>query len=155
MPRRVVLGALLLTACGADRVRMPNTPPPSVDDLQATVPATLDRVLGARYPLDAPSVYRFAEPVPGRVASWHWEPQQEGHVHTLGYRHGWCVDFWFTPSYAGYPAQPEVLRMAFVADGKLRGIFAAGSGNAPVELDKWSPDWVDSTWSSPASAPGR
>jgi hypothetical protein len=27
--------------------------------------------------------------------------------------------------------------MAFFGDGRLRGIFAPGSGHAPLELDRW------------------
>jgi hypothetical protein len=148
-------GLLCLAACGRPAPAPPIGPPPLADDLHPRVRATLDAQFAARYPLAGPSVYRFAEPVRGRVAAWHWEPQQEGHVHQLGYLHGWCVEFQVTPNYADYPPQPESRRMAFWAEGKLRGVFAAGGGNAPLELDKWSPDWVDPAWPPRASAPGR
>jgi hypothetical protein len=36
--------------------------------------------------------------------------------------------------------------MAFFRDGRLRGIFTPGPGNAPLALDKWAATWVDRDW---------
>ena len=145
----------LLAACSG-RLAGKDCGPPPRPGHQEQVRAMLDGIFNGRYRLEQASDYRFAEPVQDRVASWHWERVPEGHSHALGYRHGWRVDFWVTPHYAGYPEQPESQRMAFFGDGELRGIFGAGCCNAPLELDRWAPDWVDPTWvAKAASAPSK
>ena len=145
---------VLLAAASACRgsVTKDHGPPPGADH-QATVRAVLDRVLDEPYRLDGAPDYRFAPPVPDRIARWHFEPQVEGRSHSFGYHHGWRVDFRVTPRYVGCPPQPESTRMAFFADGRLRGIFAAGGGNAPLELDRWSVVWVDEDWQPGSAAP--
>lgn len=145
----------LLAACSG-RLAPKDCGPPPRPDHQEQVRAKLDGILGARYRLEQASDYRFAEPVQGRVAAWHWDRLPEGQPHAFGYRHGWCVEFWVTPHYAGYPPQPELAQMAFYGDGELRGIFGPGCRNAPLELDRWAPDWVDFTWvPKAASAPSK
>lgn len=145
-----LVAALLAGCSGEPPARDPGPAPDGpyrerVQDLQ-------DEVLGARYELEEPSSYRFAAPAPGRVARWHWEPQGDGRVHSFGYRHGWCVEFWVRPRYRGYPEQPESHRMAFFAGGELRAIFAEGCRNAPLELDRWSPEWLGPDWEPPSTA---
>jgi hypothetical protein len=88
------------------------------------------------------------------VAGWHFDPPEQER-HAFRYVHGWCVEFWVKPRYVGYPEQPESHRMAFFAEGKLRAIFSEGTRNAPLELDKWSPSWVDVTWRPAQPSPGR
>ena len=141
-----------LTAC--HRAAKDYGPPPPAEH-QALVRTAMDGVFDARYRLEHPSDYRFAAPVQDRVAYWLFEPEAPpGRSQTFGYLYGWCVEFWVTPHYRGYPAQPESHRMAFFGDGRLRGLFAAGLGNAPLDLDKWSPDWTDRAWAA-TKAPGR
>ena len=134
------------SACGGGRLPPKDPGPPPLADHQQQVRDLVERLLDAKYRLDGPSTYRFDAPAPGRVARWHFEPQIEGQSHQFGYEHGWCVEFRVTPSYVGYPAQPESHRMAFYAGGQLRGIFTTGLRNAPLELDKWSACWVDESW---------
>ncbi len=135
---------LLLAACG----REPPVPeePRLAAHHQAMIRELVDRVVGEQYELASPSRFRFAEPVRDRVASWHWEEKEDGKTHAFGYRHGWRVDFWWTPDYEDYPEQPESCRMAFFGEGRLRGIFVEGSRAAPLELDRWDSLWVDPTW---------
>lgn len=144
MKGRAALVLAVLVSC-SDAMRTDPGKPPDADHASA-IRTRLDEVLARKHDLAGPSAYRFATPVPDRVATWHWEPQEDGRPHALGYRHGWRVDFWITPRYVGYPEQPESVRMAFFGDGQLRGIFVEGGGNAPLELDKWSPVWVDPDW---------
>lgn len=134
--------ALLLSACGGER-KDPGPPPPAGH--QDAVRDAFERELGAKYPLER-AEYRFEAPAPGRVAKWHWEPKPDGQPHGFGYRHGWCVPFRATPSYEGYPPQPEQKYMAFFAGGALRGLFREGDANVPLDLAKWSPMWVDLGW---------
>jgi hypothetical protein len=147
MRRDLGLILVLCAACGGGPPPDPGPPPPAGHE--AAVRAVLDRVLDDRYRLDGAPSYRFAAAVPGRVARWHFEPQDDGRTHSFGYCHGWCVAFHVRPRYVGYPEQPETARMAFFAGGELRGIFADGLGNAPLELDRWHADWVDETWRPP------
>ena len=147
---RFLLLLPLLAAC--HREPKDYGPPPQAGH-QELVRAAMDRVFDARYRLEQPSDYRFAAPAQDRVAYWLFEPQQDGRSHQFGYLYGWCVAFHVTPHYRGYPPQPESHRMAFFADGKLRGLFAAASGNAPLDLDKWSADWTDTAWAA-TRAPG-
>jgi hypothetical protein len=131
----------LVSACGG----RDHGPPPDADH-QTTVRAAMDRVLDGMYRLESPSEYRFAAPVQDKVARWHFEPQVDGQTHDFGYLYGWRVDFWVTPHYAGYPPQPESHRMAFFGGGGLRGLFSQGTGNAPLDLARWSATWVDPEW---------
>ena len=151
MRNSTLVWTVLVAACGRAEPA-PKAVAPLPADHEITVAATNDRVIEERYELASPSTFRFAEPVEGRVAVWHWEPHVEGKSHSFGYHHGWCVDYWFTPDYEGYPEQPESYRMAFFGEGHLRGIFVEGSRNAPLELDKWDEIWVDPTW-PPRAAP--
>ena len=152
MQHRTALCVLLATAaCGRSRA---HGPAPAADH-QATIRAAMDRVLDEHYRLEAPSAYRFAAPAPDRVARWLFDPEVEGRHHEFGYRYGWRVEFWVTPSYAGYPTQPESHRMAFFADGQLRGLFADGGNQAPLELDRWEAAWVDHGWQPSPAAAGR
>jgi hypothetical protein len=146
----------LLAACSG-RLAPKDCGPPPPPDHQGQVRVMLDGILDGRHRLEQASDYRFAEPVKDRVASWHWQRVAEGEAYAFGYRHGWRVDFWVTPHYAGYPEQPESQRMAFFGDGELRGIFSPGCRQAPVELDRWAPDWVDFRWlpKAEASSPAK
>jgi hypothetical protein len=139
------VGLLVLAACSSPLPPRDHGPPPGPDH-EVQVRVMLDGIFDQRYRLEQASDYRFAEPVRDRVASWHWERVPEGQSHALGYRYGWRVDFRVTPHYAGYPPQPESPRMAFFADGELRGIFGDGCRQAPLDLDRWAPDWVDLRW---------
>ncbi len=145
---------LVVALAACDDVAVDPGPPPDAAH-QHAVRERHDRVVGERYPLERASAFRFEPPVPARVASWHWETVPEGRPHRFGHRHGWRVDFVVTPHHAGYPAQPEARRMAFFGDGALRGIFAPSGGGAPLELDAWSPLWVDPHWPAvdPAAPP--
>jgi hypothetical protein len=140
----------LLAACGG--AARDHGPAPDAEH-QATVRAAVERMLGERHELDGTPACRFAAPVPDRVPRWHFEPEVEGKPHSFGNVYGWRVDVWVTPSYVGYPAQPEAQRMAFFAEGRLRGLFAPGGGSAPLELDRWSALWVDPDW-QPVGAGG-
>lgn len=144
---RIALIVLLLGACGAEKPRDPGPRPPA--DFEQIVRHRQDAVFDARYRLAAASDYRFGTPVPDRVARWLWEPRSDdGRAHSLGYRHGWRVDYWVRPHYAGYPEQPESARMAFFADGELRGLFAPAANDAPLELNRWSVEWVGPEWTA-------
>ena len=132
----------VLAACSAAADPGPAPAP----DHQEVVREAMDRRLNEQYRLEAPSDYRFAQPVPDDVAYWLFEPEVPGRNHSFGNVHGWRVDFWVTPHYVGYPPQPESPRMAFFGDGRLRGIFVAGAGNAPLGLDRWEALWVDMDW---------
>src|SRR5262245_35900851 len=99
-------------ACSHEPADGPHLPPLRGDH-QDVIREMNDQVISEHYELEAPSQFRFAVPEEGRVASWHWEPHVDGRPHALGYRHGWCVEYWFTPDYEGYPEQPESYRMAF------------------------------------------
>ena len=148
---RCVLLLAALAACGGEP-RDHGPPPP--EDHQATVREVQDRVFAGRYALEAPSSYRFEAPVQDRVARWHFEPEPAvpGQGRSFGNVYGWRVDFHVRPHYASYPEQPESRRMAFFAGGQLRGIFMAGGGSAPLELDKWAAAWVDADWQAPPTA---
>lgn len=153
MPHCRALGILAaLAACSGSSELAPGPAP--ADGYQQAVRVAVARLLEANYELSQPLDCRFAAPAPGWVARWHWEPQTDGYVHSAGKVRGWCIDFWFTPHYVGYPAQPEAHRMAFFADGRLRGIFARGDGRAPIGLDRWDAVWVDHTWQG-AAAPAK
>jgi hypothetical protein len=143
----------LVPGCG-ENARDPGPAP--AGDYQQRVSVLQDEIFGKRYRLAEPSSYRFAAPARGRVARWHWEPQGEGRTHSFGYRHGWCVEFWVRPRYSEYPEQPESRRMAFFAAGELRGIFNEGGGSAPLDLDRWSAEWVGPDWEPAiASTPAK
>jgi hypothetical protein len=144
---------VLASACGSGLAKDPG-PAPGADH-QVEVRAAIARVLGEKYRLDGAPACRFAEPVPDKVARWHFDPQVPGQPNAFGYAYGWRVDFWVTPRYVGYPQQPESPRMAFFSDGRLRGIFWPGGDNAPLELDKWSPAWVDREWHPPRKGTGE
>src|SRR5262249_23201693 len=148
--RVCVLLLAAASACRNDGSRQDAGPPPAADQL-SQVRTLQDQLFARSYRLDGPPAYRFAEPVQDRVARWHFEPEGQ---QPLGYCHGWCVEYWVTPGYAGYPKQPESHRMAFFCDGRLRGLFTEGLRNAPLDLDRWAPSWVDTTWrpQDPASA---
>ena len=149
--RRVALMILLLGACGA-KPKDPGPRPPA--DFEQIVRQRQDAVFDARYRLEQASDFRFGTPVPDRVARWLWEPRSDdGRAHSLGYRHGWRVDYHVRPHYAGYPEQPESARMAFFADGELRGLFAPAPNDAPLELNKWYVEWVGPEWQ--AATPPR
>ena len=141
MRRGRCLLTVLLSACSGDPAR-DHGPAPGADH-QSTVRAAMDRVLGARHELDGSPAYRFAAPKQDRVARWLFEPEVEGRSHEFGYVYGWSVEFWVTPRYVGYTEQPQSHKMAFFVDGRLAGLFAEGTRNAPLELDRWAPDWVD------------
>jgi hypothetical protein len=147
-----LLALLATAACG--RLKKNYGPAPAADH-QATIRTEMDRVLDGMYRLEGPSAYRFAEPVRDRVARWLFDPQIAGRAHEFGYRYGWRVDFWVTPRYVGYPPQPESQRMAFFADGGLRGLFSDGGNDAPLELNRWSTTWVDRGWAPSPAAAGR
>jgi hypothetical protein len=138
-----------MAACTRGDGAAPGAPPGPAH--QDAIRERHDAVLAARYPLAAPSAFTFAAPVPGRVAKWHWEPQQDGRAHAAGHHRGWTVAFEVTPHYAGYPPQPRAQRLAFFAGGVLRGLFAPGEGSAPLALDAWSPLWIDPAWPPPAA----
>jgi hypothetical protein len=142
---------LVVAACSRGPAR-PVGPPPG-EGHRAAIAERHDAAIGARYPLAGPSAFRFDAPEPLRVAAWHWEPQDDGRTHTLAYAHGWGVRFDVTPRYQGYPAQPVAQRMAFFVEGTLRGLFARGGDTAPLELDAWSPLWVDPAWRPPDTPP--
>ena len=144
-----VLLLLSAAACSGGLPKKDPGPAPGPDH-QEQVRHLVDGLLDAKYHLEAPSRYRFEAPTPGRVARWHFDPQVEGRPGEFGYVHGWCVEFRVTPSYVGYPEQPESQRMAFWIEGKLRGIFLPGPRNAPLELDRWVTGWVDESWHPPA-----
>ena len=149
---RIAVIVLLLGACGTDKPKDPGPRPPS--DFESIVRQRQDAVFDARYRLEQASEFRFGTPVPDRVARWLWEPQtDDARAHSLGYRHGWRVDYWVRPHYVGYPEQPESARMAFFADGQLRGLFAPAANDAPLELNRWSVEWVGPEW--PAAKPPR
>ena len=146
-----VLPLFVFAACELEM--SPLEPGPALQPgYQDVVRTVQEEEFAERYELEAPSTYRFSAPVPGRVARWHWEPQDDGRRHSPGYRHGWCVEFHVRPRYEGYPEQPESRRMAFFGDGELRGIFTPGGNNAPLELDAWSPMWVGPDWPDPRRA---
>ena len=138
----IVSVCLLAAACGGEPPARDPGPPPG-DGHRDAVRVVVDRLLGERYELDGAPSYRFAAPVADRVARWHFEPHLDGEPHAFGYVHGFRVDLWVTPSYVGYPPQPEKPRMAFFTDGALRGVFAPGGDGAPLELDRWAALWVD------------
>lgn len=156
MTRLPTLFVAVLAACSKPPAPKPEEPPLAANH-QSAIRLLVDHVVGERYELASPSQFRFAAPVRDRVASWHWEEQEEGKTYAFGYRHGWRVDFWWTPDYEGYPEQPEHHRMAFFADGELRGVFLEGGNKGPLELDKWHPVWVDMGWQprTAQSAPPR
>jgi hypothetical protein len=136
----------LLPACGDGGAPTNPVGPPPGPDHQELVRAKVQEVLESRPDLDGTATgFRFAAPAKDRVAKWHFAPETSG-TRELGYFHGWRVDYWYTPEYVGYPEQPERHEMAFFGDGQLRGIFAEGVGNAPLELDRWHASWVDGTW---------
>lgn len=154
--RRAVPMALAALLAGCSDEQPPRDLGPAPDgSYRQRVQERQDEVFAARYELEGPSTFRFADPAPGRVARWHWEPQEDGRSHSLGYRHGWCVEFWVRPDYRGFPEQPESHRMAFFAGGALRAIFAEGCRNAPLELDRWSPEWLGPDWEPPTAVPGK
>ncbi|HEX6812338.1 MAG TPA: hypothetical protein VF384_11990 [Planctomycetota bacterium] len=134
-----------LSACGA---RVPKLPPLRPDH-QELIRARNDDHIGQRYKLAGPSGFRFAPPVQDRVPVWHWEPHVEGKKHSFGHHHGWRVDYWFKPNYDGYPEQPESARMAFFAEGDLRGIFCESHQTTPLDVGKWDRIWVDPLWGRP------
>lgn len=146
-----LLALTLFAGCSGEVIR-DHGPAPDADH-QATVRAAMDRAFDKMNRIGQPSDYRFAAPVQDRVARWHFDQVPEGQPHQFGYVYGWRVDFWVTPHYAGYPPQPESHRMAFFADGQMRGLFSAGLRNAPLELDQWSPDWLDQGWQPGAGKP--
>lgn len=144
MPRNAGVVLLVLAcACGSDTPAPDPGPQPAAEH-QQQVSTLQDQVLAKMYTLEGPSTYRFAKPAPDRIVRWHFEAERQ--THALGYYHGWAVEYWVTPRYVGYPKQPESHRMAFFADGQLRGLFTEGLGNAPLELDKWSAAWIDKAW---------
>jgi hypothetical protein len=135
----------LLSACGDSSAPKDVGPPPGPDH-QELVRAKVQEILESKPDLDGSAKgFHFAAPEKDRVAKWHFAPETTG-THEFGYVHGWRVDYWYTPEYVGYPAQPERHEMAFFGDGQLRGIFAEGGGNAPLELDRWHASWVDRSW---------
>jgi hypothetical protein len=135
----------LLASCGGSEPGNPPGPPPGPDH-QELVRAKVQEILEAKPDLEgSATAFRFAPPERDRVARWQFAPETSG-PHELGYFHGWRVDYWYTPEYVGYPEQPERHEMAFFGDGQLRGIFAEGRGNAPLELARWHACWVDRTW---------
>ena len=140
-----VLLVLFASACGHKLPVKDPGPPPQAEH-QEQVQHHVEGLLNEKHRLAGPSTYRFEAPVKGRVARWHFDPQVEGQPQEFGYVHGWCVEFHVTPSYVGYPEQPESHRMAFWAEGELRGIFLVGLRRGPLELDKWASWWVDPDW---------
>jgi hypothetical protein len=143
------LACLVLPACGD---RAPELPPLRPDH-QEVIRFMNDGLINQNYRIAGASAFRFAAPVQDRVALWHWEPHVDGRSHSFGYHHGWRVDYWFKPNYEGYPEQPESSRMAFFAEGELRGIFCASHQPTPLELGKWDRIWTDPLWGRPR-APG-
>jgi len=152
-PLARMLLLVAMSACG-DQPARDHGPVPAADH-QAKVRELVDRVLDERHRLDGPSTYRFAAPVRDRVARWLFDAESQGQPQALGYVYGWSVEFWVTPRYLGYPVQPQSRRMAFFAAGQLRGIFSAGPGSAPFELDKWTALWVDVAWQPGRAQPPR
>jgi hypothetical protein len=150
---RPVVGLLLFlaTACGG-KLSVKDSGPAPAEDHQEQVQLRVEGLLNEKHRLAGPSTFRFEAPVKGRVARWHFEPEFEGQPQSLGYVHGWCVEFHVTPNYVGYPEQPESHRMAFYSEGELRGIFLVGLRRAPLELDKWASWWVDPDWHPNGSA---
>ncbi|HZN40357.1 MAG TPA: hypothetical protein VFD82_16240 [Planctomycetota bacterium] len=150
--RHLVCSALCLvwlSACGDSAPKLP----PLRADHQEVIRMQNDGLINQKYRIAGPSAFRFAAPVQDRVALWHWEPQVDGRKHSFGYHHGWRVDYWFKPDYEGYPEQPESSRMAFFADGELRGIFSESNQTTPLDLGKWDRIWTDPLWGQ-ARAPG-
>jgi hypothetical protein len=131
--------------------------PPLRPDHQEVIRVMNDGHINQMYRIAGPSVFRFAAPVQDRVALWHWEQQDTGRNHSFGYRHGWRVDYWFKPNYEGFPEQPESSRMAFFADGELRGIFTASERPTPLDLGKWDAICPNprSTWWARSRKPSR
>jgi hypothetical protein len=146
-----VLLLLFVSSCGGS-VPVKDPGPPPGPDHQEQVQQYSEGLLSQKHRLAGPSAYRFDAPVQGRVARWHFDPEVEGQPQQVGYVHGWCVEFHVTPNYVGYPEQPESHRMAFFADGGLRGIFLVGLRRAPLELDRWASSWVDPDWQPTANA---
>jgi len=96
--------------------------------------------------------FEIGAPVLDDIPRWHFEPETPGQSHEFASLRGWRVDFRYTPEFPGYPEQPERTGMAFFIDGRLRGIFAEGGGNAPLGLDRWSARWVDPTFDAIAAS---
>ncbi len=144
LPRVLLLA--LLSSCGDSSAPYNEPGPAPGPDHQELVRAKVQEILAAMPDYDASATaFRFGKPEKDRVARWHFEPQTRA-THELGYFHGWRVDYWYTPEYVGFDEQPERHEMAFFGDGQLRGIFAEGPGNAPLELDRWHASWADRTW---------
>lgn len=136
---------LLASACGSKPVVKDSGPSPSAEH-QEQVQQYVEGLLTRTHRLAGPSTFRFEAPVKGRVARWHFEPPVEEQPQEPGFVHGWCVEFHVTPNFVGCPEQPEAKRMAFYAEGELRGIFLVGPRRAPLEHDKWVSWWVDPDW---------
>jgi hypothetical protein len=135
----------LLAACNVEEGGNDPGPAPAASD-QEEVGTTMFEILQRRSPRGTPTGLRFEKPVKDKLARWHFDVELPGQPYEFGWVNGWKVEFWYTPEYDGYPPQPEHHQMAFYGDGRLRAIFSEGLGTAPLELDRWHPDWVDSTW---------
>ena len=142
-----VLVFALLSGCTGG-VSAPNDPGPAPGaDHQEQVRERVGRLLQENIEHKGTATnFRFAEPVLDNIPRWHFDPEIEGQPYQFGIISGWRVDFYFTPQYVGFPQQPERHEMAFFGNGKLRGIFGEGCGNAPFGLDKWDASWVDESW---------
>jgi hypothetical protein len=135
----------LLSACeGGDTSNDPGPKPGA--DVESEVSSRIGQILQRNQPRASAKGFRFAQPKKDQVARWLFDPEEDARPHAFGYFTGWRIDFWYTPEYESYPEQPERHDMALYGDGKLRGLFAEGVGDAPLQLDQWSPRWVDTTW---------
>lgn len=136
---------VLLVACEVGEESNDPGPRPGAD-IESEVRSRIGSILMQGQPHGSATGFRFAQPKKDRVARWLFEPEIEGQPHAFGCFTGWRIDFWYTPVYDGCPEQPERHDMALFGDGKLRGLFGEGSGNAPLQLDQWHVRWVDTSW---------
>lgn len=146
-PRAILPVAVffVLAACeGGDASNDPGPKPGA--DVESEIRSRIGGLLQQAQPHGSPTGFRFAQAKRDQVARWLFDPEEDTRPHAFGYFTGWRIDFWYTPEYEGYPEQPERHDMAFYGDGKLRGLFAEGGGNAPLQLDQWSPRWADTSW---------
>jgi hypothetical protein len=144
-PAAAAFAFTLLASCDFGEKGNDPGPAPAADH-QEQVGAKMFQILQQRSPRGTPTALRFDAPVLDKVARWHFDVEIPGQAYEFGSVNGWKVEFWYTPEYDGYPPQPEHHQMAFYGGGQLRAIFSEGCGNAPFELDKWHPDWVDPSW---------